>query len=293
MPSTTASASQPTLTNTAAPFAATALAISANTPNGRRLHHDADDLEQHRRGRLQQCRKGLARLARHHRADPDQDRDEDQREHVALGQRLDDVERNDADQLLVRRDRIAQRMRRRGAERRADARAGPASRPASRPTPRSPWSARTARSSVRPACRVVLGSASEVIPAAIVTSTIGATSIRIARTNRSPMNWTYGVPCGQTNAKTSPERQRAEHALPQRDGEPAAQHRASPSLRRRPESLRASVPPPCCADGCRPYAGAQLIAALINGTSRQSACAPARGPRPCRSARRCRLRPRR
>ena len=34
------------------------------------------------------------------------------------------------------------------------------------------------------------GSPSIVIPAAIVTRTIGTTSIRIARTNRSPMNWT-------------------------------------------------------------------------------------------------------
>ena len=58
-----------------------------------------------------------------------------------------------------------------------------------------------ARPPIPPNC---LGSASVVIPAAIVTNTIGATSIRIARTNRSPMNATYGAACGHTAPRINP-----------------------------------------------------------------------------------------
>ena len=48
------------------------------------------------------------------------------------------------------------------------------------------------------------GSARVVMPEAIVTSTIGATSMRIARTKRSPMKATAGVASGQTSANSSP-----------------------------------------------------------------------------------------
>ena len=84
----------------------------------RRLHHQRDDPEEHRRGRLKQRRERLAALPRQHRADAEQDRDEDQREHIALRQRLDDVGGDDPHQLVVGADRRAERVRRSRAERR-------------------------------------------------------------------------------------------------------------------------------------------------------------------------------
>ena len=56
----------------------------------------------------------------------------------------------------------------------------------------------------RPSVPSRLGSASDVMPAAIVTSTIGATSMRIARMNRSPMKATPGAAAGQTSPRTRP-----------------------------------------------------------------------------------------
>src|SRR3546814_6820709 len=59
------------------------------------------------RSRLQQAGEGLARLTGEDRADADEDRDEDQRQHVALRQGVDDVERDDADELVIERHRVA------------------------------------------------------------------------------------------------------------------------------------------------------------------------------------------
>ena len=105
----------------------------------RRLHHDADDLEQHRRGRLEQAGEGPPRFPGDERADAEQDRDEDDRKHVALGERLEDVDRDDADQLIVRRRRNADGVRRGGAERRALARPDEARHRPCRPRPRWRW----------------------------------------------------------------------------------------------------------------------------------------------------------
>jgi hypothetical protein len=107
------------LTNTAAPFVATGIGDQREHPERRRLHDDADNFQQHRRQRLQPPRERPPRLARHHRADAQQDRDKDQRQHVALAERLDDVERHDADQLLVRRHGFGEHVRRRRPQRRS------------------------------------------------------------------------------------------------------------------------------------------------------------------------------
>jgi hypothetical protein len=90
-------------------------------PERRRLHDDPDQLEQHGRGRLEQLGERPASLAGDQGRGAEQDGDEDQGEHVALGERVEDVGRDDPDQLLIGRRRRAERMRGRGAERRADA----------------------------------------------------------------------------------------------------------------------------------------------------------------------------
>src|SRR3546814_11822314 len=73
------------------------------------------------RSRLQQAGEGLARLTGEDRADADEDRDEDQRQHVALRQGVDDVERDDADELVIERHRVAERLGRGGADGGGDA----------------------------------------------------------------------------------------------------------------------------------------------------------------------------
>ena len=89
---------------------------------GGHFHDDPDEVEQHLPCRLQQVRHRAPLLARQDDAKTEQHRKEDDRQHVAIDQRLDDIDWNDADQLIVQRLGLAQRMRNRIAQRRTRAR---------------------------------------------------------------------------------------------------------------------------------------------------------------------------
>ena len=84
-----------------------------------RFHHDPDDLQQDGRGRLEQGRERASRFAGHPGADSEQDGDEDDRQHVSLGESLEDIDGNDPDKLLIGRRRSAYSVRRGRAEGRA------------------------------------------------------------------------------------------------------------------------------------------------------------------------------
>ena len=89
--------------------------------DGRQFHDQGNQVEQHAPCRLQQIGDRLALLARQDDAEPERHRKEDDRQHVALDQRLHDVDRNNAHQLVMDRLWLTQRM----ALRHTDCRAAP------------------------------------------------------------------------------------------------------------------------------------------------------------------------